>query len=288
MKQAIAFYVDGSCKPPPGAKGRGMMGAGIVGLCGPHQKEWSVPLGPGTNQLAEVLAVREALKVLGDRTNTAVTIFSDSEYCRGVLVLNYTVKVHSEVVNETKALIAECGSFQMGQVRGHSGDPMNNRAHKLAIQASSSQDPELLPPSPPKLPKVSDQLREITDQIVAGKNYEILPPDVQEIEKPRREMGDDRIAIADDFDAPLSSEDEKLWGLRQAEDYEVQVAHLETLVDQLVCVLRYYADNLTYLKDPERPEFIPPIVRDKGYKARQLLMSCNIPLTEDPFENPEN
>lgn len=282
MNTAISFYVDGSSKPSPGTKGRGLMGAGIVGRCGHHQKEWSVPLGPGTNQLAEVLAVREALKVMGDRPNYAVTIYSDSLYAVRVLTQHHTVKVHSEIIDDTKALIAECDDFRMFHVSGHSGDPLNELAHKLAIQAASSQDPSLMPPPPPKLPKVSDQLREIADQIVPGEIFRTPTDKVREAYLHEHRSVPNQIVVGKNYEIPLPEIRETL---RRAEDYEAQTAHLENLVDELVQALRYYADNLTYLKDPERPEFIPPIVRDKGYKARQLLMANNIPLAEDPFDD---
>ena len=54
---SITFYTDGACSGNHRSGRMGRMGAGIVGIADGHHREWSVPLGPGTNQMAELLAV---------------------------------------------------------------------------------------------------------------------------------------------------------------------------------------------------------------------------------------
>ena len=63
----IDFYTDGACPGNGRSPDGGPMGAGIVGRAGKVEKEWAIPLGLGTNQKAELLAIREALlKVHGE------------------------------------------------------------------------------------------------------------------------------------------------------------------------------------------------------------------------------
>lgn len=277
MAQAITFFTDGSCKPPPKTRGRGMMGAGVVGVCGIHQKTWSVPLGPGTSQLAELLAVREALKALGNRPGTAVTVFSDSQYAVGVLTQHHTVNAHQEVVNEIKGMIAECASFQMQRVPGHSGDPMNEMAHKLAFEAASSQDPSSMPPAPPNPPRVSDQLREIAQQFELDVTHTV-PPEV------RAGIRADR--LLDGSRGPRREEPspEVREAIRTAEEYEQQLAHLQIMITQMTNALQFYGDPINWQRRPEICQALPAIVMDKGFVARHLLMIHSIPIAEDPFD----
>jgi ribonuclease HI len=132
----IDFYTDGACpgngKSPQG----GPMGAGIVGQSGDFQREWAIPLGLGTNQKAELLAIREALLKVRDRPSTAVRIHTDSAYAIGCLTQNWKVKANTEIVDEVRRLARECGKFEMRKVAGHAGVPANERADELAVRAA--------------------------------------------------------------------------------------------------------------------------------------------------------
>src|ERR1043166_1984378 len=265
MSQQIEFYTDGSLKSPPKKKGWGMMGVGIVGLCGPHKKEWSLSLGPGTCQLAEILAVREALKVLGDRPGTDVTIYSDSSYAIGVLFEGNRIKAHREVIEETLDLIEECASFRMEHVTGHSGNEFNEFAHKLAGRAASIQDLADLPPPPAQPLTVTEQLRGVAEQIVFGEPRSIYSPEVQEA----------CIERGPDLDL-----------------LERQVAELQVLVGMMTAALRFYADPINWQRRPELVDRqtgqpVPVIVLDKGFTARQALLQNGIPIAVDPYEDPE-
>ncbi|MBI3909377.1 MAG: ribonuclease HI [Armatimonadetes bacterium] len=133
--QQIDLYTDGAC---PG-NGKGpcrTMGIGIVARAGAWEREWSLSLGPGTNQKAELLAIREALLRIKDRSFASVRVFTDSEYAIGCLVKGWKVKVNKELVDEVRALIAECGRFEMVKVPAHAGDPANERADRLAVDAA--------------------------------------------------------------------------------------------------------------------------------------------------------
>lgn len=140
MKEVL-FYVDGACSGNnrPGKCGR--MGAGIVARSGPVEHAWGVPLGEGTNQRAELLAVKEALLRVRDRGNVAVKVYSDSQYAIGCLTQNWKVKANEELVDEVRYLVRECGDFRMFKVPGHSGHPENERANELAVRASLTGQP---------------------------------------------------------------------------------------------------------------------------------------------------
>lgn len=136
----IDFYTDGAC-PGNGQMGGGMMGAGIVARCGDVQREWAIPLGRGTNQKAELLAVREALLKVRDRPGSEVRVHTDSAYAIGCLTQNWKPKVNREIVEEVRSLVRECGRFSMHKVQGHAGVPQNERADELAVRAAVTQEP---------------------------------------------------------------------------------------------------------------------------------------------------
>lgn len=130
----IEFYTDGACK----GNGQGdncPMGAGIVARAGDFHREWSVYLGPGTNQKAELLAVKHALLNIKDRRSADVLVYTDSAYAIGCLTKNWKVKDNYDLSEDVKALIRECGRFRMAKVAGHSGDEDNERADRLAVRA---------------------------------------------------------------------------------------------------------------------------------------------------------
>lgn len=132
----IDFYTDGACpgngKSPEG----GPMGAGIVGRSGKLEREWAIPLGRGTNQKAELMAIREALLKVKDRPGTIVRIHTDSAYAIGCLTQGWKVKANKELVDDVRKLASECARFEMRKVAGHAGVPANERADELAVRAA--------------------------------------------------------------------------------------------------------------------------------------------------------
>jgi ribonuclease HI len=131
----IDFFTDGAC-PGNGRPGGGKMGAGIVGRSGAMSREWAIPLGQGTNQQAELLAIREALSKVRERATTHVRIHTDSAYAIGCLTKRWNVKANRELVEEVRALVRECGRFEMLKVAGHAGVVENERADELAVRAA--------------------------------------------------------------------------------------------------------------------------------------------------------
>jgi ribonuclease HI len=133
---SVTFYTDGACKGNHRLGRGGRMGAGIVGIADGHRREWSIPLGPGTNQMAELLAVKTALLKVKDRPRTHVTIVTDSQYAIGCLTSGWKVVGNYDLVQEILPLIRECASFRMQKVLGHAGQADNERADRLAVAAT--------------------------------------------------------------------------------------------------------------------------------------------------------
>src|SRR5436305_4444573 len=98
----VEFYTDGACPGNGRTPQGGPMGAGIVGRSGKTEREWAIPLGLGTNQKAELLAIREALLKVRDRPGTTVRIHTDSAYAIGCLTQGWNVKANKELVDEVR------------------------------------------------------------------------------------------------------------------------------------------------------------------------------------------
>lgn len=129
------FWVDGACDPNPGK-----MGAGVVGVCGGHYREWSVPLGDGTNQRAELLAVKEALKRVKNNREANVVIYADSAYAIGCLTNEtWNPRANRDILMDLGEHIASLGSFEMKKVDAHTGVENNEKADALAKQAVEVQ-----------------------------------------------------------------------------------------------------------------------------------------------------
>ena len=123
---AITVYTDGACFSNPGP-----MGAGAVLIWGDNRKEISTFLGHGTNNLAELHAVRLALEAIKNR-DLPVRVFSDSSYVIGLLARGWKAKENREVVAELRELAAEFSDLALVKVKGHAGIELNERVDELA------------------------------------------------------------------------------------------------------------------------------------------------------------
>ena len=130
-------WTDGSCEPNPGIGGWGFLSlcaeGKITERCGGYLQT--------TNNRMELIAVLEALKDVPD--GTRITVFSDSQYVVNGVNLwrhNWRRKGWSRgpepVANLDLWLVIDeqCNRLQltMHWVRGHNGDPGNERADQLA------------------------------------------------------------------------------------------------------------------------------------------------------------
>lgn len=124
----LKAYVDGSSLGNPG-----QCGVGIVFVSNDEVKQYSRNIGYGTNNFAELMAVKIALEFV--EPNSIINIYSDSQYTIGILSMNWTAKVNKELVSEIKGILK---SYKVNfiKVSGHSDDEYNKLADKLAQSAA--------------------------------------------------------------------------------------------------------------------------------------------------------
>lgn len=148
----VQIYTDGACDPNPGATGSGL-------VVYEHGKLTSLKYGyhspNGTNNTAELIALREAIKLAHTyiEKGLPVEILSDSDYSlKAVFVWsdgwakkNWTKGGSAPIQN--LELIKECyalsrpliGKVQMTHVRAHVGTEGNELADRLSVQAQLQQ-----------------------------------------------------------------------------------------------------------------------------------------------------
>jgi ribonuclease HI len=139
----VVIYADGACKGNPGPGG---WGAWLSS--GGHERELFGGEPLTTNNQMELTAVIEALAALKKRS--AVTLYTDSQYvkngittwihgwkARGWLTADKKPVKNKELWERLDVLNAS-HQVQWCWVKGHSGDPGNERADRLANQGVGS------------------------------------------------------------------------------------------------------------------------------------------------------
>ena len=150
------LYVDGACigNGKPGAP----MGAGVVCYRWREGKNWeqadaehrsgelgdwpievSQPLGPGTNNRAELLAVKIGLDLIPNPEETGVVILTDSEYVKCVLESRKRPNKNPDLIAPIRTRIKQCGYCYINWVKGHNINEGNIRADELAEEAARNQ-----------------------------------------------------------------------------------------------------------------------------------------------------
>ena len=145
MKQ-VEIYTDGACSGNPG-KG----GYGAVLKYGDYRKELSEGFLLTTNNRMELLGAITALKALKEPCH--VTLFSDSQYVINALSLGWAKSWRENgwrKSNKEKALnpdlweilINETDKHEMEYVwvKGHAGNPENERCDELAVAAANGEN----------------------------------------------------------------------------------------------------------------------------------------------------
>ncbi len=153
----VVIYTDGACEPNPGAGGYG-----AVLLAGDRRKEISGGFRLTTNNRMEVYAAIAGLEAL--RRPCKVTIYSDSQYLVNAMNEGWverwksrnwwrTKKEQALNVDLWKRLLALCETHEVSfvWVRGHSGNPENERCDKLSYAVLRQKDlpPDELYENPP-------------------------------------------------------------------------------------------------------------------------------------------
>jgi ribonuclease HI len=90
----------------------------------------SIPAGPGTNQVAELLALLRAIQI----SSKGDVIFSDSRYAIG-MAGHWRARANLEVVARLRQDV-QGKDVNISWVRGHNGNKGNMMADRLAGQAA--------------------------------------------------------------------------------------------------------------------------------------------------------
>jgi ribonuclease HI len=145
-EDTVTIYTDGACIGNPGAGGYG-----VLMLEGERQNELSGGYRRTTNNRMELMAVIEGLRALKKRCR--VTLYSDSKYVVDAVNQGWANRWKANGWRRNKkevALNPDLWDELLGQidrhevefqwVRGHAGDPGNERADALAVSASRGRD----------------------------------------------------------------------------------------------------------------------------------------------------
>lgn len=132
----VEVYTDGACSGNPGPCSLGALMRSDGGY-----REWRQYLGKGTNNIGELMAIKVGLEqvMAAGKADAIVRVHTDSNYSIGVLTKNWKAKANQELIASIKALMAHFPRLTLVKVRGHSGQPLNERADWLAVRAISDR-----------------------------------------------------------------------------------------------------------------------------------------------------
>lgn len=142
----VTIYTDGGADPNPGPGGYG-----AVLISGPRRKEISGGFARTTNNRMEILAAIKALEAL--KTPCRVRLHSDSQYLVNAVTKGWARRWQAngwqrnrqeDAINPDlwERLLALCETHEVKfvWVRGHAGNPENERCDTLAGRASKQAD----------------------------------------------------------------------------------------------------------------------------------------------------
>lgn len=139
MAKSIIIYTDGACSGNPGPGGWG-----VLMRAGEHKKELCGGELDTTNNRMEMMAVIEALSAL--KKYSSVKIYTDSKYVLqgitewmdGWKAKNWKTASKKPVKNKDLwqriDTLVQAHNVEFVWVKGHAGDPGNERADELARQ----------------------------------------------------------------------------------------------------------------------------------------------------------
>lgn len=143
IRHEFAVYVDGSCRGNGTDKSSMAYGYKFTDIATGKQQEKSGHIGPGTNNLAELYAIKYALEGLEEyckehnykTSQCSVTIYSDSQYAIETIEGRYRVKHHSSLVYSIQDCRKFWGKIRYEKIAAHSGHIGNIYVDKLANSA---------------------------------------------------------------------------------------------------------------------------------------------------------
>jgi ribonuclease HI len=124
------FYTDGACSGNPGRCGWGF----LMRTTNQYYEAFQF-LGIGTNNIAELMAIKAALDHIPD-PDAVIRIHTDSSYSLGVITKDWKAKANTDLVATLrKQMRGYKARPQIIKVKGHSGHPLNERADFLATSS---------------------------------------------------------------------------------------------------------------------------------------------------------
>jgi ribonuclease HI len=127
--ECIRIYADGASSGNPGPSG-----IGVLLRYREYEKEISRNIGQGTNNIAELEAIRTGLLEVKN-SDLPVRVYTDSGYAYGLLALGWKARKNSELVTDIRNLMKRFKNLTFIKVKGHSGIEGNERADRLATSA---------------------------------------------------------------------------------------------------------------------------------------------------------
>ena len=141
MKEKVIIYTDGACSGNPGPGGWG-----AILMYGNHKKEISGANPNTTNNIMELTAVVEALKLI--KFPCSIKVYSDSAYVINGFtqgwIYNWMKKgwktadgspVKNKELWQTLYQFTQIHKIEFIKVKGHSDNEYNNRCDELARNA---------------------------------------------------------------------------------------------------------------------------------------------------------
>lgn len=125
----IQIYTDGASSGNPGPSG-----IGVLLRYREHEKEISRNIGLGTNNIAELEAIRVGLLEVKN-PDLPVRLYTDSGYAYGLLTLGWKAKKNMALVSDIRMLMKRFKNLTVIKIKGHAGTEGNERADKLATSA---------------------------------------------------------------------------------------------------------------------------------------------------------
>ena len=132
QENIIHIFTDGSAKKNPGP-----CGSACILLYNDHRKNIKKSLGEGTNNIAELTAIKIGLEaVKAEKRYIPVVVYTDSQYCMGVLSYNWNAKKNHSLIKEIKELSLKFKNLKFQKVKAHCGLKYNEEVDKMAKRAS--------------------------------------------------------------------------------------------------------------------------------------------------------
>ena len=128
-RDMIHLYTDGACSGNPGPAG-----IGVLLRYGDKEKKISRYIGVGTNNIAELEAIKAGLSEIKN-PNLPVRVYTDSNYAYGLLTLGWKPKKNTRLVLSIKELMKKFKHIEFIKVKGHSGHTENEIVDRLAVKA---------------------------------------------------------------------------------------------------------------------------------------------------------